>query len=351
MMDTFSWAWHTPAPWPGYNPDSQTNLGAIGNGLAIDPTTFAPIVWRDAEGDDRIADSDGGDASITTDDRVVIDGVEHTVREIGDFPGGSMIVNGTPLTVDFSVWLLDDGTYLVRIRDHQIPTDTHYTKVDSLTLGAHDGVNYSHSYVSTRDEPFLCFVAGTLIDTANGLLPVEDLSPGDLILTADHGYCPLRWVTRRRVAGRGPAAPVLITKGSLGNSRDLYLSQQHRIMLSDWRAEMLFGTTEVLIAAIHLVNGVSIRLSPCDDVDYVHILFDRHELVFSEGILTESFHPGIYSLSRLPDATRQEVFMLFPDLAQQPGAHLKTARPCLRAWEARALRAQSTAGRPHPNAR
>ena len=133
---------------------------------------------------------------------------------------------------------------------------------------------------------------------------------------------------------------MLICAGALGNSRDLRLSQQHRVLLSDWRAELLFGTAEVLVAAVHLVNGHAIRLSPCDQVDYVHLLFDRHELIFSEGILTESFRPDGYSLSLLSHPTRQEVLMLFPELAQKTGVYGPTARPCLRAWEARALQAR-----------
>ncbi|MDP4032201.1 MAG: Hint domain-containing protein, partial [Pseudorhodobacter sp.] len=192
---------------------------------------------------------------------------------------------------------------------------------------------------AAADAPFLHFVAGTLIHTADGLLPVEDLLPGDLVLTADHGFCPLRWISRRRVAGYGPAAPVLITAGTLGNSRDLRLSQHHRVMLSDCHADVLFGTAEVLVAALHLVNGSTIRLTPRARVDYVHLLFDQHELIFSEGILTESCHPDAHGLSRLPQSTRDEGLTLFPDLAAGPAAYGPAARPCLAAGQARSLRA------------
>lgn len=305
--------------------------------MSVDPATITPIIWRDPEADDQIADADTDDGSPTTADRVVINGVEFTVREVAGFPGGTMVINGVTYPVDYGVWLLDDSSFMVRIRDSQIPPGVHYSQVDSLTLGTFDGTDYSHSFVSTRDEPFLCFVAGTLIHTAHGLVPVQTLEPGDLVLTADHGFRPLRWIARRRVSGHGAAAPVLITAGTLGNSRDLLLSQQHRIMLSGWRAEMLFGAPETLAAAVHLVNGTTIRLTPQDSVDYVHILFDTHELVFSEGIVTESYHPNAYGLSILTDETRAELIALFPELEQNPMAFGTTARPCLRAWETKAL--------------
>lgn len=343
--DTNSWAWHVTSPWPGFDAANQSNLDARGNGLSVDPASITLITWRDAEGDDMIADTDTDDASTTSNDRVIINGVEHSIREVAAYAGGKMVANGVTYQVSFAVWLLDDGTYMVRIRDESIPRDLHYKKVTALTLGQFDRVEYSHTFVSTRDEAFLCFVAGTLIHTSTGLTPVETLFPGDLVLTADHGFRPLRWTARRRVTGQGAAAPVLIAAGTLGNTRDLRLSQQHRIMLSDWRAELLFGAAEVLVAAAHLVNGSTIRLTPCAQVDYVHLMFDQHELVFSEGILTESFHPGAHSLSVLCDATRSEVLTLFPELAHQPASFGPSARPSLRAREARALRAF------HPNAR
>ncbi len=337
MADTDSWAWHVTTPWPGFASTNQNNLGSNGNGLSIDPASITGITWRDAEGDDRIADSDTDDASTSTNDRVIVDGTSHVVREIANYTNGSMVFNGTTYTVSLAVWLLDDGSYLVRLADDQVPIDGYYGNVESLTLGTFDGTDYSHSSVSTRDEAFLCFVAGTMIHTAQGLMPVEEIEPGDLVLTVDHGFRPVRWIARRQVMGQGVAAPVLIAAGTLGNSRDLLLSQQHRVLLSGWRAEMLFGASETLAAAVHLVNGTTIRLMPCDSVDYVHLLFDTHELVFSEGIATESYHPNSFGLSVLSDSTRAEVMTLFPELQQNPGAFGTTARPCLRAWEARAL--------------
>ena len=43
-------------------------------------------------------------------------------------------------------------------------------------------------------------------------------------------------------------------------------------------------------------------------------MFDRHQIVFSEGAATESFYPGKVGLGALDRAAREEVMTLFPEL-------------------------------------
>ncbi|WP_168219825.1 Hint domain-containing protein [Pseudotabrizicola formosa] len=131
-------------------------------------------------------------------------------------------------------------------------------------------------------------VAGTQIRTPDGPIWIDDLTPGSLVLTADHGPRVLRRLLRRRIGGRGAAAPVLIMAGTFGTCRDLHLSQDQRIVLSDPRTTALPGTPQVMVEARHLLNGTTVRLSPCAGVDYIHLVFDRAELIFAEDMLTET---------------------------------------------------------------
>ena len=183
------------------------------------------------------------------------------------------------------------------------------------------------------DPPvFPCFAAGTVIETGDGPRAVETLRPGDLIVTADHGLQPLRWIGQRAVPGTGHLAPVRFAARTLGNRRDLLVSPQHRMLLQDWRAEMYFGRAQVLVAAKHLVNGTTIRHAPQARITYVHLAFDRHEVIFAEGCPCESLHLAPESLAALGDEMRDELARIFPDLFQQ-APQGKTARPCLRGWE------------------
>jgi len=185
-----------------------------------------------------------------------------------------------------------------------------------------------------------CFVAGTLIATDAGQVPVQDLQPGDRVRTLDHGFQPLVMLAQTEVDGTGAFAPVGFAPGALGNDRWLFVSPQHRMLLTDWRAALWFGDQQVLVAARHLINDTTIRLAPRPRVTYVHLVFAQHEIVFAQGIPSESLHLGAMALSALDRAARAEVMALFPELAGCPADHV-TARTCLSGWEGRLMQRQT----------
>ncbi len=187
----------------------------------------------------------------------------------------------------------------------------------------------------TGFEVVTCFTPGTLIVTALGKRPIETLRPGARVMTLDAGLQPVRWIGRSRVPATGRLAPVRIDAGVLGNTRPLSVSPQHRMVLSSGLAEMLFGATDVLAPALALTNRPGVTRSEGGCVEYIHILFDSHQIVLAEGIPSESFHPGVIALSSLEDAARAEVLALFPGLDKQ--SYGKDARPALRGREAQLL--------------
>ena len=130
----------------------------------------------------------------------------------------------------------------------------------------------------------------------------------------------------------------MIERGTLGLHDTLILSPQHRVLIRHHMAELLFGEDEVLVAAKDLVNECSIRVREGGEVEYFHLLFDDHQMIWSEGLLTESFQPGPQTLSGFDDAVQEELFALFPELDPETGAgYSAAARPSLRSYEARAL--------------
>lgn len=189
----------------------------------------------------------------------------------------------------------------------------------------------------TGIEEFICFTKGTMILTAKGEKPIEALQVGDKVVTKDHGLQELRWMGSRKMLAAGKMAPIMIKAGAMGNDRDLKVSPQHRMLIEGWKAEMLFGEPEVLAAAKHLVNGDNIFEAKGGEVEYFHILFDTHEIVYANGAASESFHPGEEGFGALAEEAREEVLTIFPELRDDVASYGAAARTSLKGHEAKIL--------------
>lgn len=183
----------------------------------------------------------------------------------------------------------------------------------------------TYEATSSGDTGIACFVAGTLIDTVAGPTRVEALQAGDIVLTEDHGPRPLSWTGRRTVLGMGDFAPICILPGAYGAVAPVWVSPQHRILVSDWRAQLYCGEDEVLIAAKALLDGHRVIQMPRRAVTYVHLLFDGHEIVQSHGLRSESYFPVAAETAGWCPETLRELTALFPDIAEH-GIGV-TARP------------------------
>ena len=183
-----------------------------------------------------------------------------------------------------------------------------------------------------------CFTPGTLIATPFGDRAIETLQVGDLVLTRDSGPQPIRWIGQRTVLGVGDFAPITFAPGALdGITKPLVVSPNHRMLLAGYRAELLFGSDEVFVSAKHLVNGSDIRWSDQKTVTYIHLMFDRHEVVTSNGAPSESFHAGQIGLRSITDQSRIDLFKAFPALRADVSSFGDTARMCLNKHEASVL--------------
>ena len=188
-----------------------------------------------------------------------------------------------------------------------------------------------------------CFTPGTMIATPRGEVAAEHLRAGDKIITRDNGIQEIRWVGQKAMGWRdlhvnAHLKPVLITQGSLGNGlpeRDMLVSPNHRVLVANDRTALYFDEHEVLVAAKHLVSSAGIAAIDSVGITYIHFMFDRHEVVLSNGAWTESFQPGDYTLKGMGNAQRNEIFDLFPDLKSEAGLQdYQAARRTLKRHEA-----------------
>lgn len=261
----------------------------------------------------------------------------------GDAPGSEY----TFAAVSGSEWgtltyNTDDGTFSFEIdRDAVLASGSGQTATFSVTGSVGQGTDTDTFTIRV----LICVAEGTLVETPGGAVPVERLAPGDLVTTLSGRPAPLRWSGRHEVPAERQAAdpmlrPVSIAPGALAPGvpgRALRVSPQHHVLVGGWEAEMLFGEAEVLAPAVGLLAlpGIS-RDEGLEPVIYHHLLFDAHEVIFTEGAPTESFYPGPWSLAAIGEANVEDLTRSVP-AAHSPEAYGPTARPTIRVWEAAAF--------------
>jgi hypothetical protein len=139
----------------------------------------------------------------------------------------------------------------------------------------------------TMSGEIACFCLGTLIETDQGQVPVEDLRIGDRVVTQSGATRPIRWIGYRSFdLTRHPAPervqPIHIAANAFADavpSRTLRLSPDHAVLLDG-----------LLIPAKLLRNDASIvRETTCKSVTYYHVELDAHDVLLAEGLPAESY--------------------------------------------------------------
>jgi len=225
-----------------------------------------------------------------------------------------------------------------------IPVGTALTLIDqSNVVGSGSGAsllfeapNINTPIVTTDDSlgssgttPPPCFTRKTLIRCATGEKPIEDLRVGDLVQTLSNGLQPIRWIGSVTFSGHdlidSPRnRPIRIAAGALGHNiphKDLLVSRQHRIVTNSNLTALQTGEWEVLIAAHRMIPLSRISLvQPKNGITYMHLLFDRHEVIFANGAAAESLYCGDQLSKMLPQTSLLEIEALGQVIGQHAPA-------------------------------
>jgi len=150
------------------------------------------------------------------------------------------------------------------------------------------GANTGNGFVTID---LVCYLSGTQIAVLEGEIPVEDLRPGDLVITASGDLRPVRWIGRQTVSTRFAdpirVLPIRIRAGAIAEgmpARDLLVSPDHAVLVGD-----------ILANANALVNGISvIRETDVPEIlTYYHVEIAEHALILAEGLPAETFVDNI----------------------------------------------------------
>jgi len=195
---------------------------------------------------------------------------------------------------------------------------------------------------------FICFTPGTMIRTPAGAVPVEMLREGARVLTRDNGPQPVLWTGARRMTGARLHAmpwlrPIRIRSGAFGLARpdaELLVSPEHRMLVRGAAARALFNSDEVLVAAGDLIrdDGAIARDTVLREVTYIHLLLPSHQILWANGVETESFHPANAALDALSLHDRRRLLAGLPEIEADPFSYGAFARRNLTAPEAAILR-------------
>ena len=295
--------------------DDDTLEGGTGNDVLTGGAGNDTFVYTVGDGLDTITDFNFGntgaldDGDATNNDFINLSGFYDNIAELQDDHADDGILNQSNAgsivwgqTVDYS-------------------DNTRFAAGEGIAFTGQtpDGASFTQ-----ENTGVICFTPGTLILTELGECPVEDLRPGDRIVTRDNGVQTLQWMAQRRIGAAELRAderlrPVLIQPGLIGAEEPLLVSPQHGILLRTETGD------ETLVRAIHLARrpGGKARVAHGKrSVTYIHLMFDAHQIVFANGAPTESFYPGTMALAALSDPARDELRAIFPDVFKRPAGQV-----------------------------
>lgn len=342
------------------------------NGTFTDP----PVVLtnRMSLNDDDVADSDP--SAITTSsfdislqEGSLSDGISagETVGYIAISTGGDGLTSGTAQSYDtLSTGAADfdldhDFDNGITLAETQTLNDTGSGNVQLVNTASGDSArayfdeetgdgNSAHGaetvgFVTFEEGLIPCFTPGTLITTIRGQIPVDGLRAGDLVLTRDAGFQKISWISRAhlnrdRLVKDPHLRPVLIRKNAIAPgipAADMAVSPQHRMLISNWRVQMACGEPEALVPAKALIDAKTVRWTRRKQVTYIHLLFDRHHVIYAKGAASESLHAAQIDKSEIDPKARAELFEIFPDLRSINRSFGPMVRPVLKPGQARSI--------------
>ncbi|WP_042689448.1 Hint domain-containing protein [Azospirillum sp. B506] len=259
----------------GNGDQNEPSVAALGDGGFV-------VTWRDASGQ--------GDPNVKTEIKGQIFSADGTKL------GGEFTANPTPGGDQqfASVAATSDGGVIVAWQDLQSP--------DQLEIKAQ-----VYSYTTP-----VCYLAGSLVYTDRGDVPVERLRIGDHVLTASGAYRPIRWIGKTTIPARlinTPEAehiclPMILRRHAVQRnvpSRDLYIAKWHPLVMNG-----------VTIPAGALTNGLSIVPDGrVRDLVYYNVELETLDVIFVNHLPVLSLWPRVSPRFRFDNC--DDYFARYPD--------------------------------------
>lgn len=185
------------------------------------------------------------------------------------------------------------------------------------------------------EQAFSAFARGTLIQTTQGEIAVEDLQPGDMLPTSSGEPAQLIWIGSSSFvpADTGRRMPLIrVMPDSFGQSRPstfLTLGPAARVLHTPHHLRADAGGTRMLTPVREFIDGVNvIEVMPPTPIRLFHLCLTRHAVIWANGIEMETFHPGIGATRAVSHTLRDRFLGMFPRIGHVtdfgPLAHPRT---------------------------
>lgn len=170
------------------------------------------------------------------------------------------------------------------------------------------------------DSAHSAFVRGTLITTTGGPIAIEDLLPGDRVVTAAQGPMTVLWIGSMTLSvPERMTAPCRLTRimtdafGAMRPLSDLMVGPGARLLSHPRHLRAQCGSEPVLTPAHAMIDGMQVfEVAPRQPVTLYHICLRQHAIITASGLQSESFHPGAGFERGFSRAKLQHFLSFFP---------------------------------------
>ncbi|WP_227267553.1 Hint domain-containing protein [Roseobacter weihaiensis] len=171
------------------------------------------------------------------------------------------------------------------------------------------------------DKVFAAFAQGTLFQAEQGFVAVEDLLPGDWLMTANGTPEQVTWIGSTTFSAGDPAghAPIVrVMADTFGMNRpenSINLGPAARVLQTPPDLRAAVAPNGMMTPTGRFVDGVSVvDILPPAPVRLFHVALRQHAALMANGLEVESYHPGTTSLRHLSQTLRTTFLSLFPNI-------------------------------------
>ncbi|MEX0318677.1 MULTISPECIES: Hint domain-containing protein [unclassified Ruegeria] len=171
------------------------------------------------------------------------------------------------------------------------------------------------------EDAFCAFTRGSLVETDQGPMAIEDLLPGDKIITGDGSTQVLLWkgstvMVPGRPNARGRTHTLTrIMADTFGMQRPrsgVIAGHSARLLATPAHLRHLSLDKPILTPVHAFLDGTSVvETLPPTPVELFHLCLRRHALINVDGLQFETYHPGIGATRTVGQPLRDLYLSLF----------------------------------------